>query len=165
MSNFTVGEGLDTGQIFEFAKDFNDSDGNRSKLSPPDEIIQTGLKVGEPWARVWLNNAHFNHGQYLLWLTGEAVVEKEEGLFNEPTQVENFEPVGTVKTINQTQRDTWYGNLPNDTTPAGKMKTALGSAEFTEALASEYWGGTWVRDNTTPTAVTFTKTELSTYVP
>lgn len=139
MSNFNTGEGFDTGKIFTWATDFYDAEGNRTKSSTiPPELEQTGLVVGEPWARVWHNQATFNFGQYIKWLSGEYVVEKDET--GTISQVENFEPVGTVKMVAQ-------------------------SRNFTTANASTYWGGTWTRTSQTVGAIAvhmFQKTALAT---
>lgn len=139
MSNFNTGEGFDTGKIFTWSTDFYDAEGNRTKSSSiPPELEQTGLVVGEPWARVWHNQAMFNFGQYIKWLSGDYVVEKDET--GTVTQVENFEPVGTLKTVAQ-------------------------SRGFTVTDAALYWGGTWTRTTDTIGGVSahvFQKTALAT---
>lgn len=123
MSNFNLDTGYDTGKIFEWSKDFYDSEGNRTKSNAiPPELEQTGLVVGEPWARVWHNQAMFNFSQYHKWVTGQYVEEKNES--GGVTQVENFEPVGTIKIV----------------------ATARG---FTVANAATYWGGTWTKTTDT----------------
>lgn len=139
MSNFNLDPGYDTGKLFEWAKDFYDAEGNRTKSnSIPVELEQTGLVIGEPWARVWHNQAMFNFSQYIKWLNGQYVEEKNE--LGVVTQVENFEPVGTVKMVAQ-------------------------SRDFTTANASTYWGGTWTRTAQTVGAIPvhmFQKTALAT---
>lgn len=148
MSNFnkSVSEDWDTEYVSEFATDFLDFEANRLKVKPVPEIVRTGLQVGEPIARVWVNDFLFNHGQYIKWLSGEPVIEKD-GNQSLVVQVENFEPVGTIKAINQTVRQA--ASNPN----GGNFST------FTTADAALYWGGTWSSDSGTPVE-TFTKTSI-----
>lgn len=139
MSNFNKDTAYDTGKIFEWATDYFDADGGRVKTNViPLELEHTGLLAGEPWARVWHNQALFNFGQYLRWLSGEYVEEKNDaGLV---TQVENFEPVGMIKMVDA-------------------------SRAFTDVDANLFWGGTWTKQaGVTIGASTvdiFTKTALA----
>ncbi len=148
MSNFnkTESEGWDTGYVFEWSLDYYDYDGNRTKTKPAPEIVRTGLHVREPWARIWHNSALFNYAQYIKWMSGEPVIERgaTEG---DLSQVENFEPVGTIKQINQTVRTA--ASDPN----GGNFTT------FTTADAKLYWGGTWT-ESTSGDITTFTKTAI-----
>lgn len=58
---------------FEWCIDDTDSDGNILKASPPAEIIQTGLLVGQPWARVWHNEAINNFGEFNKFIATEVL--------------------------------------------------------------------------------------------
>lgn len=123
MSNFNDDLQIyDTGDIPSFAKDFFDTDGNRTKVEPPSEIQQTGLKIKQPFARIWHNRFFFVIFQYIKWISGDYVEETD--LNGVKYQVENREPLGTVKTVAQ-------------------------SRGFTETDASTYWGGTWSRTTDT----------------
>lgn len=139
MSNFNKDPAYDTGKVFEWATDYYDAAGQRLKTSViPPELEHTGLLVGEPWARVWHNQAMFNFGQYIRWLSGEYVEEKNGA--DAPSQVENFEPIGMIKMVDS-------------------------SRGFTTQNAAAYWGGTWtVQTGVTLGASTvdiFTKTALA----
>lgn len=147
MSNFTNDEDYDTGLVFEWSTDFYDFQGSRTKFTPSEEIQRTGLKIGEPWARVWHNDAMFNFSQYAKWLSGDPVIERNS-TSEKPIQVENFEPIGTVKVINQEVRVKFKD--PN----SGEFLT-----EFTVDDARLFWGGTWEKTDTG----TFTKHSMDTH--
>jgi len=64
---------IPTEPIFVWATDTLDGLGNPTKAAPPPEQQQTGLVVGQPWPRLWLNYAHNNHAQYIKYLVEEPV--------------------------------------------------------------------------------------------
>lgn len=107
MANFGKTEDHDVGRVFDWALDYYDEEQSITKDRPVPEISQTGLRVGEPWARVWHNFAMHNFSSYIKWLSGEYVEESDgttdidgAAIF---TQVENREPVGYIHIVAQTR--------------------------------------------------------------
>lgn len=81
-----------TDDVFDWATDTNDGQGNPTKADPPLENKTTGLTVGQPWPRLWHNYAFNNIAAYLKHLAND--------------------PVGTVKITTQ-------GAIPNTTAEWG----------------------------------------------
>lgn len=129
--------------IMDWAKDFIDFEQNDTKLAPPIEMQQTGLLKGQPWARVWHNYAFNNYSDYLKYLTGDFLEEFTDDVGTK-RQIENFEPVGTIKQIDQS------------------VRTTDGREIITDAIASQFWGGTWSWDGLTTGISSFKKTHLPT---
>ncbi len=71
-------------EIFEWAILDTDGNGNPLKSRPPQEIYQTGLLAGEPWARLWHN---YGFSNLSLWTQHLAGLSADGGA----------EPVGTIK--------------------------------------------------------------------
>lgn len=107
MSNFGKDTSYDTGRVFNWASDYYDEEESATKARPVVEIMATGLRKEEPWARVWHNHAFHNLSQYIKWLSGEYVKESDGSVDTEGaaifTQVENREPVGYIHIVAQSR--------------------------------------------------------------
>tara|TARA_R110002072_G_scaffold48683_6_gene133051 strand:+ start:277 stop:594 length:318 start_codon:yes stop_codon:yes gene_type:complete len=60
-------------EVFVWCLDDLDPNGNLLKVAPPTELAQTGLLVGQPWARVWHNYAFNNTGAYTKFIDEEIL--------------------------------------------------------------------------------------------
>lgn len=70
--------------IFKWSILDTDGDGNPLKSYPPSEVYQTGLLAGEPWARLWHNQAMSDFSEWIQHLAG---ISTDGGA----------EPIGTIK--------------------------------------------------------------------
>lgn len=129
--------------VFNWATDYIDTEQDETKLAPPVEIMQSGLLRRQPWARVWHNYTLNNISTYLKYLTGDFCEETIDNLGNK-RQVENFEPIGTVKNIDQS------------------LRTSAGVDTLTDITAAQFWGGVWDWDKKITGVSTFKKLALPT---
>lgn len=59
--------------VFTWATDTLDNTGLPTKVEPDVEFKQTGILKQQPWPRLWLNYAFYNHGAYLEHLINEPI--------------------------------------------------------------------------------------------
>jgi len=74
-------------EVFKWCLDENDPNGDLLKKPPPEEIIQTGLLVGQPFARLWHNYAFNNIGGFLAFIEDTVL-----GIGSIVTEVNNVNP-------------------------------------------------------------------------